>query len=289
MINVENDNEPIIYEQPIYSHIYQNHDHFLLIYYTRPISNNTTKEKIGEKVEEKTEEKSTERSSTNNIYQNIPKEPQLQKQKIWTIPFLLEKPKSKQFQTPDFRFSSRFRSRIKCHQHSHLRRNKNSTPKINTLQNNKQTSNRTRINLNKLRKTQLFLVPTRTMEQNKLMSKPFKQTFHISDIKNNIIGLPFITQYIPTIKILNSRIHIKDKYTRMKNTAFTLFQRINKQPPFFSKFYPIYNQERKYLKPLSGNVYNFSIKQLHHYDEEHKNNISLCLTLNSDQFTNFSE
>ena len=51
----------------------------------------------------------------------------------------------------------------------------------------------------------------------------------------------------------------------MKNTALTFFQRINKQPPFFS-IYPIYNQERKHLKPLSGNVYNFSIKQVHQYD-----------------------
>ena len=106
------------------------------------------------------------------------------------------------------------------------------------------------------------------MEQNKLMSKPFKQTFHITDIKHNTIGIPFITNYIPTINILNSRIHIKDKYTRLKNTALTFFQRIKKQPPFLSKFYPIYNQERKHLKPLSGNVYNFSIKQVHQCDKK---------------------
>ena len=104
---------------------------------------------------------------------------------------------------------------------------------------------------------QLFLVPTRTMEQNKILNKPFKQTFHITDIKHNIIGIPFITKYIPTINILNSKIHIKDKYTKTKNTALTFFQKLNKQPPFFSKFYPIYNQIRKHLKPLSGNVYNF--------------------------------
>ena len=76
MIHVENDYEPIIYEQPIHSHIYQNHNHFLLNYYKRPISSNKTIEKI---VEELTEEKTTECSSTNNIYQNIPKETQLQK------------------------------------------------------------------------------------------------------------------------------------------------------------------------------------------------------------------
>ena len=72
-------------------------------------------------------------------------------------------------------------------------------------------------------KNQLFLVTTRTMEQNKLMSKPFKQTFHITNIKHNIIGKPYVTKYIPTINILNSKIYIKDKYTRMKNTSLTFF------------------------------------------------------------------
>ena len=61
---------------------------------------------------------------------------------------------------------------------------------------------------------------------------------------------------------------IKDKYTKTKETSLTFFQRLNKQPPFFSKFYPIFNQQRKHLKPLSGNIYNFSIKQVHQYDKE---------------------
>ena len=54
----------------------------------------------------------------------------------------------------------------------------------------------------------------------------------------------------------------------MKNTVSTFFQRLNKQPSFSFKFYPLYNQERKHLKPLSGNNYNFSIKQVHQYDKE---------------------
>ena len=103
--------------------------------------------------------------------------------------------------------------------------------------------------------------------QNKILNKPFKQIFHITDIKHNIIGIPFISKYIPTINILNGKILIKDKYTKTKNTALTSFQRLNKQPPFSSKFYPIYNQQRKHLKPLSGNIYNFSIKQVHQYDK----------------------
>ena len=78
------------------------------------------------------------------------------------------------------------------------------------------------------------------------------------------------------MNILNSRMHIKDKYTSMKNTASIFFQRKNKQPSFFSKFYPIYNQERKHLKPLVGNIYNFSIKQVHQYiKEQNKQHLSL--------------
>ena len=53
----------------------------------------------------------------------------------------------------------------------------------------------------------------------------------------------------------------------MKNTSLTVFQKLNKQPQFFSKFYPN-NQERKHLKPLSGNMFNFSIKQIHQYDKK---------------------
>ena len=47
------------------------------------------------------------------------------------------------------------------------------------------------------------------MEQNKLFNKPFKQIFYITDIKQNIIEIPFITKYIPTINILDSKINIK--------------------------------------------------------------------------------
>ena len=74
------------------------------------------------------------------------------------------------------------------------------------------------------------------MEQKKLLTKPFKQTFHITDIKHNMVGIPFISKYIATINILNSKTHIKDKYISMKNTSLTFFQRLNKQPPFSPKF-----------------------------------------------------
>ena len=104
------------------------------------------------------------------------------------------------------------------------------------------------------------------MEQNKFLRKPFKQTFHITDKKHNIVGKRFITKYIPTINILNSKIQIKDKNTRVKNTLLTFFKRLNKQPQFSSKLYLMYNQEGKHLKPLAGYVYNFSISQVHQYN-----------------------
>ena len=116
------------------------------------------------------------------------------------------------------------------------------------------------------KKNQLSLVPTRTKEQNKLLTKPLEQTFYITDIKHKIVEIPFISKYNPTTFILNSKIHLKDKYTRMKNTSPIFFQRKNKQHPFLSKFYPRYNQERKQLKPLAEYVYNVSISHVHQYN-----------------------
>ena len=52
----------------------------------------------------------------------------------------------------------------------------------------------------------------------------------------------------------------------MKNASVTFFQRLNKEPPLFSKFYPIHNQEKKHLKPFARCVYNFSISQVHRYN-----------------------
>ena len=93
-----------------------------------------------------------------------------------------------------------------------------------------QISYSTGIKFNKFwKKIQLSLVPTRTIEQNKLLTKALKQTFHITDIKHKIVEIPFISKYNPTTMILNSKIHLKDKYTRMKNTSPIFFQRENKQ------------------------------------------------------------
>ena len=104
------------------------------------------------------------------------------------------------------------------------------------------------------------------MEQNKILNKPFNQTFHITDFKHKIIGIPFITKYIPTINILNSKIHIKDKYTKKKH-SLNILPQIKQTTTIFLKIYPIYNQKWKQLKPLSGNKYKFSIKQVHRYDK----------------------
>ena len=207
--------------------------------------------------------------SNNHIYQNIQKEQP--REKMWTIPILLEGPKNKEFQPPDLEIDFLIDSGAESNIFNIPTWNEIRTlhPNLQPLETSSKLATAQVSTIVNYEKIQLSLVPTRTMEQNKILNKPFKQTFHITAIKHNIIGIPFITKCIPTINILNSKLHIKDKYTRVKHTALTFFQRLNKQPPFFSKFYPIYNQERKHLKPLSGNVYNFSIKQVHQYDKSH--------------------
>ena len=76
------------------------------------------------------------------------------------------------------------------------------------------------------------------MEQNKILNKPLKQTFQITDIKHNIIGIPFITKYIPTINILNSKTHIKDKYTKRKKHSLNILSKIEQTNTIFLKILP---------------------------------------------------
>ena len=102
MITVENDYEPIIYEQSFSSHIYKNQLELLHDNITRPINNNArTTQEVNEintviKPDKKDE---VQCSNTKHIYQNIQKKQP--REKIWTIPFLLESPRSKEFQPPD--------------------------------------------------------------------------------------------------------------------------------------------------------------------------------------------
>ena len=98
MITVENDYEPIIYEQPFNSHIYENQIKLLNNYYIEPTNNNSRDNQEVTKINTVTKpDKKDEK--TNHIYQNIQKKQP--REKIWTIPFLLESPKSKEFQPPD--------------------------------------------------------------------------------------------------------------------------------------------------------------------------------------------
>ena len=101
MITVKNDYEPIIYEQPFTSHIYENQLELLHNYYIEPIDNTqTTQEVNGINTVIKPDKKDeTQCSNTKQFYQNIQKEQP--REKIWTISFLLESPRKKEFQPPD--------------------------------------------------------------------------------------------------------------------------------------------------------------------------------------------
>ena len=84
MLQIENE-----YETPIESNSYRNNnDHF------------QNPDKIQE-ITDYTEQELNGSSSTNNIYQNTSNKIQIHKEKIWTIPLLLESPKNKDFQPSD--------------------------------------------------------------------------------------------------------------------------------------------------------------------------------------------
>ena len=76
MITVENDYEPVIYEQPFTSHIYENQLELLHNYYIGTTDTTQTTQEVNEintviKPDKKSE---TKCSNTNHIYQNIQKE-----------------------------------------------------------------------------------------------------------------------------------------------------------------------------------------------------------------------
>ena len=106
MITVENDYEPIIYEQPFTSHIYENQLELLHNYYIGPNTNNT---QITQKVNEintaikpdKKIKKMKHNAQTQKIFIKIYKKKTTKRKKKWTIAFLLESPRSKEFQPPD--------------------------------------------------------------------------------------------------------------------------------------------------------------------------------------------
>ena len=76
MITAENDYEPIIYEQPFTSQIYENPLELLQNHYTTPNSNNVSVEQELNRINTviKPEKDEVQSSSTNHIHQNVQKE-----------------------------------------------------------------------------------------------------------------------------------------------------------------------------------------------------------------------
>ena len=237
MITVENDYESVTYEEPFSSHVYENQIELLNNYYLGPNNNPTQINQKAHKIDTENSFNKNEikNLTTNHIYQNVQREPP--REKIWTIPFLLESPRSKEFQPPDLEIdflndSGAESNIINIPTWNEIRL---LHPNLKPLVTSSKLATAQGSMLTNYGKIQLFLVPTRTMEQNKILNKPFKQIFHITDIKHNIIGIPFITKYIPTINIVNSKIHIKDKYTKIKKYRFNILPKIKQATTFFSQ------------------------------------------------------
>ena len=184
MITVENDYEPIIYEQPFTSHIYENQLELLHNYYIGPIDNTqTTQEVNGINTVIKPDKKDeTQCSNTKHIYQNIQKEQP--REKIWVIPFLLESPRNKEFQPPDLEIDFLIDSGAESNiiNFPTWKEVKTLHPNLTPLENSSKLATAQGSTLVNYRKIQLFLLPTRTMKQNKILNKPFKQIIHFTDI-----------------------------------------------------------------------------------------------------------
>ena len=76
MIAADNDFEPVIYEQPFSSHMYENQSEFLHNYYTKLIHSTPTSQETNgiNTTNQSNENDKTKCLNTNHIYQNIQKE-----------------------------------------------------------------------------------------------------------------------------------------------------------------------------------------------------------------------
>ena len=76
MITAENDYDPILYEQPFTSHIYENQLELLYNYYSTSNSNNVPVEQEVKRNNTviKPEKDEVQSSNTNHVYQNIQKD-----------------------------------------------------------------------------------------------------------------------------------------------------------------------------------------------------------------------
>ena len=150
-----------------------------------------------------TEQERNGSSSTNNIYQKKQEiKYNYHKKKIWTIALRLESPKSKYFQSPDLKIDFLIDSGAESNiikiptwnelqiLHPKLLPSKTSS-KLATSQGSILTN---------FEEVQLLLVPTRTIEQNILLTKLFKQIFHITDIKPNITEYHLLLNLFPPLK-----------------------------------------------------------------------------------------
>ena len=124
------------------------------------------------------------------------------KRKKLDISFLLESPRSKNFHSPDLEIDFLIDSGAESNIIVIPTWNEIKTfyPNLTPMKTASKLATAQGLTLVNCGKIQLFFVPTRTMEQNKTLIKPFKQTFHIINIKHNFNGIPFITKYIATKK-----------------------------------------------------------------------------------------
>ena len=127
--------------------------------------------------------------NTNHIYQNKQKEQP--KEKIWTIPFLLESPRNKEFQPPDLEIDFLIDSGAESNIINIPTWNEIKTlhPKLTPLETSSKLATAQGSTLINYGKIQLFLLPTRTMEQSKILNKHLNK-YSISLILN-IISLEY--------------------------------------------------------------------------------------------------
>ena len=103
----------------------------------------------------------------------------------------------------------------------------------------------------------LNLTPDKTSNNRNKTQHNFSIHFYVTQCNHNILGTPFFKEYIETINI-NTNILTKNKNTIIDNDI-NFFMNSTKGFPYYSRLYPIFNKEPKYLERAQHKCITFPI------------------------------
>ena len=103
----------------------------------------------------------------------------------------------------------------------------------------------------------LNLTPERTSNSRNKLQQNFNIYFYITQCNHNILGTPFVKEYIETINVNTNKLTINTNTFLDNNITF--FMNSTKGYPYYCRFYPIFNREPMYFEENQHKCISFPI------------------------------